>query len=32
VVAAPAFDRIVEAALAYMKVPPGEPALVQGLE
>ena len=32
VVAAPAFGRIVQAALAYMKVPPTEGALVSGLQ
>ncbi len=28
VVAAPAFERIAQAALAYFKIPPQEPALV----
>lgn len=32
VVAAPSFGRIAEKALAYMKVPPTEPALVKGVQ
>ena len=32
VVAAPSFGRIVEKALAYMKVPPTEPVLVRGVQ
>jgi cell division protein FtsI/penicillin-binding protein 2 len=32
VVAAPSFGRIAEKALAYMKIPPTEPALVRGVQ